>query len=332
MGKGCAQASFLVYSTGMKRPVVIGGATVDLKGRPLSALKPHTSNIGVLEKSTGGVALNIALNLAALGAEPLFISLLGDDSEGDYVRDRCRRAGLDTGHIITLPGGRTAVYEAILDEHGELYAGISAMALFDRLTPDLLRIHEPLLREAPLVIIDANPPQETIAYLSSLAALDAIPLWMEPTSFDKCRKISGHLAGVSYISPNREELEALAGRSLETEADVSAAARQIVGSGVREVFVTLGREGVLHLNGHSAKVLKTPVLEALDVTGAGDAFVAGTSYGILRSLALPDALRCGMAAAFLTVQESESVSPAMSAALLERTTRIHFPTYTQEHK
>jgi pseudouridine kinase len=308
----------------MERPVVIGGATIDIKGRPLASLKPQTSNIGLLEKSTGGVGLNIALNLASLGTEPLFISLLGDDSEARFVRDRCHQAGLETDLIAVLPDESTAVYHAILDEKGELHAGISAMAIFDRLSPDMLKAHETLIKEAPLVIIDANPPAETLAYVSHLSAEGAFPLWMEPTSFDKCRKIRGHLAGVRYISPNREELEALTGRSLETQADILDGALQLISAGVKEIFITLGKEGILHVNGREKLSVKAPVLKAQDVTGAGDAFVAGTVYGILKKMTPADALRYGMAAAFLTVQVSESVCPSLNEALLEKTLKTHF--------
>jgi len=308
----------------MKKPVIIGGAAVDLKGMPGAPLKPGASNLGVFRKSTGGVGLNIALNLAALGMGPVFISLIGADGEGDFIASRCRTAGLATDRVTRLPDETTAVYEAILDEHGELFAGISAMSIFGRLTPAFLAPHTDLIAGAPLVIMDANPPEATVAWLAALARDESVPLWLEPTAFDTCGRLTNHLAGATWISPNVEELEALAGCRVGSHDDMVAAARRLVASGVKEVFVTCGEDGVLHVRDGAAATARTPVIAASDVTGAGDAFVAGTAYGLLRGLGSPDALRYGMAAAYLTVQVGESVHPGLTPALLESTVRACF--------
>lgn len=309
----------------MKNPVIIGGAAVDLKAMAGAPLKPGASNLGVFRKSTGGVALNIALNLAALGADPTFISLVGDDEEGDYVAGRCRAAGLRTEHIARAPGEATAVYEAILDADGELFAGISAMAIFDRLTPAFLTPHADLIAAAPLVVMDANPPEATTAWLAALARERGTPLWLEPTAFDTCTRQRDHLAGVGWISPNVEELEALAGCEVASPAEMTAAARSLLDRGVREVFVTLGEGGVLHVRDGAATTARTPVIAARDVTGAGDAFAAGTAYGLLKGMDSARAMRYGMATAYLTVQVSESVHPRLTPALLEATVEACFP-------
>jgi pseudouridine kinase len=309
----------------MKNPVIIGGAAIDLKGMPDAPLKPRASNLGVFRKSTGGVGLNIALNLAALGVEPVFISLVGDDSEGDFIAARCAAAGLGTERVARHPDETTAVYEAILDEHGELFAGISAMAIFARLTPAFLAPHANLIAGAPLVIMDANPPEDTAAWLAALARERSVPLWLEPTAFDTCGRFRSHLDGVSWISPNVEELEALAECSVRSPDDMVAAARRLVAGGVKEVFVTCGEGGVLHVREGAADTARTPVIKARDVTGAGDAFVAGTAYGLLQGMDSSTALRYGMAAAYLTVQVSASVHPGLTPELLEQTVRTCFP-------
>ncbi len=309
----------------MNRPVVIGGAAVDMKGLAGAPLKPGASNLGAFRKSTGGVGLNIALNLAALGAEPVFISLVGDDGEGDFITARCREAGLAVDHVARVAGETTAVYEAILDANGELFAGISAMSIFDRLTPAFLAPHAELIASAPLVVLDANPPEATTAWLAALARNRGTPVWLEPTAFDTCVRQRDHLAGVAWISPNLEELEALAGHAVDTPADMVAAAQALRVRGVGEVFVTRGEGGVLHVHAGGADAVQTPVIAARDVTGAGDAFAAGTAYGLLQGLDSTRALRCGLATAYLTVQVSASVHPRLTPALLEATVAACFP-------
>lgn len=309
----------------MNNPLVIGGAAVDLKGLPLAALKPGASNLGVLRRSTGGVGLNIALNLAALGLQPAFISLAGNDGDGDFIVARCRAAGLDTARVARVDDEATAVFSAIIDEKGGLVAGISAMAIFERLTPAFLEPHRELIAAAPLVVMDANAPEETVAWVSALARERGVPLWLEPTAFDTCGRIRRHLAGATWVSPNVEELEALAGRRAGSPRDRLEAARQLLAMGVREVFVTCGDDGVLHVAADAESAVPAPVVSATDATGAGDAFVAGTVAGLLAGLATPAALRRGMAAAHLTLQVPESVHPGLSPALLEQAVRACFP-------
>jgi pseudouridine kinase len=301
----------------MKKPVVIGGASVDLKGRPDGKLVFHTSNRGSLEKSTGGVAFNIALSLARLGIPPHFITLRGDDPEGRYIEEMCKKGGITTNHVIIAEDEKTAVYHAILDEKGELSVGIAAMKIYDSLTPSRIMPFEPLIREAPLVVADANPPAETLHYLSRLCREYNVPLFIEPTAADKCCKIFPSLEGVTYLSPNLEELEALHGKPMGSYEELLAAARHLVEKGIGQVFVTLGREGVLWVNAEGSLHRNTVEIEAKDVTGAGDAFVSGIVWALLHEISLRDALSYGIAASILTIQVYESVHPDLSPELLK---------------
>lgn len=309
----------------MKHPVIIGGAAVDLKGMPLAKLKPGASNLGVLRRTTGGVGLNIALNLAALGREPVFISLTGRDGDGDLVEARCRAAGLDTGRVMRVDDVATALFSAIIDERGELVAGISAMSIFERLTPALLEPHRELIAAAPIVVVDANPPEETVGWLAALARERGFSLWLEPTAFDTCHRLERHLGAAAWVSPNVEELEALAGRRTCSRVEVRETARRLLAWGVGEVFVTCGADGVVHARPGAVTAIAAPAVAVVDATGAGDAFVAGTVAGLLDGLDSTMALRHGMAAACLTLQVADSVHPGLDRELLAATVRTCFP-------
>jgi pseudouridine kinase len=300
----------------MKKPVIIGGASLDIKGRPFNTLAMHTSNRGTLEKSTGGVAFNIALSLTRLGITPLFISLRGNDPEGRFIVDQCEKNGLDPVSLIEIEREKTAVYQAILDERGELSVGIAAMKIYDSLTPALLTPYEAMIKEAPLVIADANPPAETLHYLAGLCEQYNVPLFLEPTAADKCTRIFPHVRGITYLSPNMEELEALHGSPLQSFEDMLQAARVLVEKGICHIFVTLGREGILWVNAEGSIHQSTMEMEVKDVTGAGDAFVSGIVWAMMQGISLKDALSYGIAASLLTIQVYESVHPHLSAELL----------------
>ncbi len=83
----------MISQTPSEGPVlVIGSAGIDLVGRASRPLQPGTSNPGRLRLSHGGVARNVAENLARLGTEALLISAVGDDTQGTQLLDRLRSA------------------------------------------------------------------------------------------------------------------------------------------------------------------------------------------------------------------------------------------------
>jgi pseudouridine kinase len=301
----------------MKRPVVIGGASIDLKARPLGNLVHGTSNIGMVERTTGGVALNISLNLARLKLSHILVTMVGDDADGAYIREVCKASRIDTSLVRIEQGERTAIYQAVMDNSGELYIGISAMSIFDRLTPAFLSDFESVLADASFIVTDTNIPSETLLYLSSLCQKDMIPLWVEPTALDKCGKLLPALSGITYLSPNAEELQELAGTPLGTPDDLVEAARDLVEEGVEHVFVTMGSDGVVWVTRDGYHHLPSRPVTVRDVNGAGDSFVAAVIWAILKGAPMEKALTYGNAAALLTIGAHESVCPDLTPELLE---------------
>jgi len=301
----------------MKRPVVVGGASVDMKARPLGNLLHGTSNIGVVERTTGGVALNISLNLSKLKLSHILITLTGDDADGSYIREACKAARVDTSLVRMVDDGHTAVYQAVMDNSGDLYVGISAMSIFDRLTPAFLSDFEPALADASFIVADTNIPSETLVYLSTICRKDMIPFWVEPTAVDKCGRLLPALSDITYLSPNIEELQELAGASLDTVQDLYEAARDLVEEGVEHVFVTMGAEGVAWVNRDGYQHLPSRTVSVRDVNGAGDAFVSAAIWAILKGLPMEKALTYGNAAALLAIGVHESVCSDLTPELLE---------------
>src|SRR5918993_2707283 len=113
--------------TGISRVLCIGGAAVDRKYRALDSIRPGTSNPVRSERSFGGVARNVAENLARLGVATALVSLVGDDGAGRAIRAHLGRAGVDTRFVAVADGQATAEYLAVLPPSGELAFGLAEM-------------------------------------------------------------------------------------------------------------------------------------------------------------------------------------------------------------
>lgn len=283
----------------------MGGATLDRKYRGLGPLVNGTSNPAVGERSFGGVARNVAENLARLGVRVSLASLLGDDEAGRAVLAHTAAVGVDVGGCAVLPGARTAEYVAVLQPGGELLLALADMAIFDALTPELLAGRP----SAELVFADCNLPQETLNTLiraGGRLALDAV-------SVPKCARLPPDLRGVDLLFLNRDQGAALTGTG--EPAEVARALRR---RGAKGVVLTLGAGGALVAAGETLCHLPAPAVRVVDVTGAGDALIAGTLYGLLRGEALVGAVRLGMNAARLALESVHSVAPDLSPERLER--------------
>ena len=291
-----------------------GGINADVLGRTLGPVQLHTSNPARAGVTPGGVARNIAEVLARLLPEHVPVRLLGavgGDPLGAGVLGATAAAGVDVSGVLHLPG-QTGLYLAVLDPAGELHIGLAAMELTDALTPDLTAPWLAELAGTALLVLDANLPTETVVALLHSARLAGVRVVLEPVSAPKAARLMhglvGDLSGVFLIKPDRAELEAMTG-----EQEPQVAAQALLDAGAQHVLLTQGHEGSV-LFGQDVPPLHTPAhdVQVQDVTGAGDALVAGLCAALVRGWMLPDAVRAGLASAALTVQSHHSVPEGLS--------------------
>ena len=302
-----------------KRPVMcIGAANLDRKLRSIAAMQLGTSNPATAEEVYGGVARNIAENLARLNLPTALLTALGDDAAGRSLQDHAERAGIDTRGSLKLSETATGTYTAILDAHGELVVALADMALYDRITPEFLASRLPQRSAAAMTVADLNLPADSIAALLAGARADNVPLMIVAVSQPKMARLPADLSGLRLLILNRGELETRAGRALPTEADVRDACRAMQAQGARDVIVTCGGQGVFHTKGGELVWLAAHQVEVVDVTGAGDAFSAAVCWSLYQgSEDLTLACRRGLKVAAMTLETPDTVSPMLAADVLD---------------
>ncbi|MBZ9714137.1 carbohydrate kinase [Deinococcus multiflagellatus] len=308
---------------GPGRVVVVGGANVDVKARTLAPVVPGTSNPGTAAQAPGGVARNVAENLARLGVATSLIAAVGRDPLGDWLLRETGAAGVDVRPVLRAPGVATGTYTAVLDQGGELVVAVAAMAATDALTPAELQARRGTLRGAAWVVADGNLPPATLSHLLTLARDAGVPAVFEPVSVPKAARLRPLLAsGLSphTVTPNVPELGALLGRDVPDEpAALRAAAAELQGQGVAVVWVRRGERGSLLVTPQGEHDLPALPAQVRDVTGAGDAMLAAYLAALLGGHPPEAAARAGHAAAALTVESEFAVSPTLTpAAIHER--------------
>ena len=128
--------------------VVVGGVNMDIGAVSHAPLVARDSNPGRVTTSLGGVGRNIAHNLCLLGEQVSMVTVLGQDSFAQSVRENAAAIGLDLTHSAVIPDGRTGTYLFIDDSDGDMALAVNDMAIYDHMTPDFLRQRLEIYRAA----------------------------------------------------------------------------------------------------------------------------------------------------------------------------------------
>lgn len=301
---------------------VIGGANMDIHGKPAGALHLNDSNPGTVHTSPGGVARNIAENLARLGADCRLISALGNDQYGQLLMQHCRDAGIGMQHAQQIDSAPTSTYLSVLDGSGDMHVAINDMAIIEELGPERLRSQEAMLKQASLIILDTNLRDDSLEWLTHTFAERTF--FVDTVSTVKAKKIKPYLSAIHTLKTSRIEAEALTGLNARTQTDRRKLAAWVHSQGVARLFITLGEQGVFYSTGDAQGVQKPKrKLRAIrNAGGAGDAFLAGIAYAWLKNWSLMKSVHFALAAAEVTLADNATSSPAFSLAAVNRAYKV----------
>lgn len=328
--------------------VCIGGTNLDRKLRAEQPLQMGSSNPARQTESPGGVARNIAENLARLGLPVHLLTAVGRDVAGQALLAQLQTLGVDCAGCLSADDASTGSYTAVLDPLGGLVLALAHMTLTDRLDPEFLRRTSPHRAAARWVVADLNLPRASLDQLRLEARARRQSLVLVAVSEPKMARLGAELDGVALLVLNRGELAAYLGRPLPDRQALDDAWRSLRAQGLSRLVLSDGAHGVWLANAEAeadadadadtdadtgndpataARAapgglvhLPSPPLPAAslrEVTGAGDAMSAGIVAALSRGASLRAACRLGQRLAALTLQTDATVSSALSPALLD---------------
>ena len=296
--------------------VVIGGASLDVKGRLRGPFRPGTSNAATIQISIGGVGRNIAENLARLGTSVALISAVCADDFGRAIVQHTAAAGVDTSRMVITCEQRSASYIAMLGHDGSLLGGLDDSAAARAIEPAHVEAHAALLQQARMVVIDANLSRATVAKVLDICEAARVPVAFEPVAYGLADRFVNVLHRFYLVTPNELEAESLTGIRVNDVASATAAAQKLIATGVEIALVTLAHNGLVYASADEVGHVPAPPVDIVDPTGAGDALTAAVIYGLTNDIPLAEAIQLGQVAATLTLQSSETVAPELSLEYL----------------
>lgn len=288
---------------------VVGAVNVDLWGRSAGALTARDSNPGTVGFSLGGVGRNIAHNLRLLEVPVGLLTAIGGDVWAGQIEASCDALGIDLSHALRLPDCRTGAYLAIAGPDGDMALAVCDTDIAERITPAVLETRLDWLNGAAAVVFDGNLSPETAGYLAEHCTA---PLFADPVSVAKARRLLPALPHLRCLKPNRLEAEALTG-----EADPLRAAEALRNMGVQQVFVSDGAGGLALADGNGSRHVPCYPTRLVNATGGGDSAMAALVRAFLDGQDSLRAARFALAAGAIAVESPETVNPALSLRSIE---------------
>ena len=276
----------------MPMVVVIGSSNIDLTAtvdrlpvRGETVLGQH------FVQSFGGKGANQAVAAARAGADVSFLSKLGADANGALMDQHLAAQGLSRKVLLRDADMPTGVAMILVDAEGDNQIVVVPGSNL-RLTPDDVRQHAGLIAGARVLLVQMEIPIETVEACLLLAKRQGLITILNPAP--ACPLPPEFLRLVDILTPNESEACFLTGATNPADA-----AHRLSTSGADTILVTCGAEGTILSHGEDVTHVPAFVVDAIDSTGAGDAFNGALASALAEGMPIEAAVEVASAAGAL---------------------------------
>jgi len=283
------------------RIAVVGSANTDLITfadrfpRPGETLFGQNFDLGF-----GGKGANQAIAARLCGAQVLMVAKVGKDLFGEATVRNFNSFGVDTTHVKIVEGAPTGVAPIFVEPGGQNRI-IVVKGANDRLTPADVDAAAAELSRVHTIILQFEVPLATIYHTVRFARTHNIRCIVNPAPAVPASLPD--LAGADYFIPNETEAELITGLPVQTIDQAAACAAALLSKGFRRVVVTLGARGALLADATGHVHIPPFPVNAVDTTGAGDAFIGSLAVFLAEGVPEKDAIaRASLYAALSTTR------------------------------
>ena len=281
----------------MARIVVVGALVYDMIfDVPDWAQPDRAVHATQLTISPGGKGLNQAAAAAKLGGGDVrLVGCVGKDLFGKEMVAALREVGVDTGHIRAHRSARSSIAAILVREQTPGFIG--APDASRKLTKRQIRAALADLRRGDVLLVGFEAPQPLVRFSLELGREAGATTVVNPAPFfTRDKFVIKYLPLVDWLIPNLAEADLIAGTDNHDVSDVGAILRE---KGVGSVIITLGEQGSLLVADSKVHIQDALAVDAVDTTGASDAYVGALCVGLAKKWDIERAMRFASAAAGL---------------------------------
>lgn len=298
----------------MKKIAVIGSTNVDLitygnrfaKGG--ETLEAESFCIG-----SGGKGANQAVAAAKLGSHVLMLSKVGDDQFGEMSLSNYQAQGVDTQFVEKVAGISTGVAPIFVNTETSQNSILIVKGANNCLLPNDIDHAEETLKSVDLIVLQLEVPLETVYHAIDFGQKHGIKVLLNPAPAVAELSLE-YACKCDFFVPNETELEILTGKPVSTVDEIKQAASVLFEHGLKNLIVTMGSQGSLWISNEQERLTAPVKVNAIDTSGAGDAFIGCFSHFFTQTGDVQVAIEKASAFAALSVTGKGTQSSYPTAA------------------
>lgn len=289
--------------------VVFGSFVADLTGRCDRFPQAGETVMGSSFRcGPGGKGSNQAVAAHRAGADVTLVTKLGKDSFGQMAEGFYQAEGMDTRWLLMDDEHATGAALIMVSEVTGQNEILVIPGACSHITREDVLSRESLIAGADLLLLQMEINRDALKEIIRIAHAHGVRMVLNPAPAQPMD--DALLAMIDTVTPNETEACALTGVQVEDRASAGAAAEVFLRKGVKHVVITLGSQGVYVTDGRREELYPRLDVQAVDTTGAGDAFNGGFARALADGLDVFAAARWGNCTGALSVTRL-GTAPAM---------------------
>lgn len=294
----------------------IGGTIVDLVSYVDAAPEyGGTATAKDFHIACGGKGANQAVAAKRLGADVLMVSAVGEDLFGTAALENFRRNGIDTRQIVKIPNVSNGVVMIIVEASGK-YRSVYYHGASDFLVPENILQAADDLKQCGLFVIQLEIPLETVYAAVDFANKNNIPVMFNPSPANKNLALE-KVCPCEFFVLNETELKFFTGIAADSPENIRAAVGKLFAYDFKNIILTLGSRGSIWFAEGVEEFVPTLKVDAVDSTGAGDAFAGCFAKSFAQGKNIRDAIQLASKYAALSVTRKGTQDSYLTAQEFE---------------
>ena len=293
---------------------VIGESNIDIAVKPHGDLSAKGCTPSSIAIHHGGVARNIAHNLCLLGHEVQLASVFGNDDFAQSMIEECEKLGIDLSLSSQYKNAKSPIFLSFNDEVGNVQSAVSDIALNSCLNLDWIRERIDAINRSDMVVADTLLSAEALTFLIDHCL---VPLYIDTVSPNRALLLTEALKqswkkSVFALKCNLAEAQSMTGTQNPEDA-----IKLLCAKGIEEVYLTMGEEGVCYGSKKEFRQFSAIEVEAVNVTGSGDAFLAGVIHAHAMGNIGVESVGYGLKAACHNAKSEAPVNPTLRLSVFD---------------
>lgn len=281
---------------------VFGSFVVDLMARTPSLPRPAETVKGSMFKmGAGGKGFNQCVAAHKAGADVVMSTKLGRDSFANVALDTMDELNMPKDYIFTDEDTATGIALILVDEKTAQNEIVIVSGSCATINDDDIAKITPRIKESEFLLLQLEVNQDANEKVAKIAKNAGVKVIVNTAPYQPIT--DEFLAGCYLVTPNEVEAEEMTGVPVHDLASACEAARVFRAKGVKNVLITLGSKGVFVSSEGREEIIPAYRVDAIDTTGAGDAFNGGLICALSEGKPLWEAAAFANALAALSVQK-----------------------------